>query len=90
MPWIRKRRRLRTALGMPLFVSVWLAIAALFILSVAVLGFWASTPYLKEAEQYIAQGNLKAAEIPLRNAIRDARPGDTAVWPTRLAADTAP
>ncbi|HEY1432755.1 MAG TPA: DUF6584 family protein [Stellaceae bacterium] len=27
---------------------------------------------VKEAEQYIAQGNLKAAEIELRNAMRDA------------------
>ena len=31
-----------------------------------------STAYVKEAEQYIAQGNLKAAEIQLRNAIREA------------------
>src|SRR5207247_5848630 len=31
-----------------------------------------STAYVKEAEQYISQGNLKAAEIQLRNAIRDA------------------
>jgi putative PEP-CTERM system TPR-repeat lipoprotein len=31
-----------------------------------------STASLKEAEQYIVQGNLKAAEIQLRNAIRDA------------------
>jgi cellulose synthase operon protein C len=30
------------------------------------------TAYVKEAEQYIVQGNLKAAEIELRNAIRDA------------------
>jgi putative PEP-CTERM system TPR-repeat lipoprotein len=30
------------------------------------------TSYVKEAEQYIAQGDLKAAEIQLRNAIRDA------------------
>src|SRR5580693_1895558 len=27
---------------------------------------------IKEAEQYLAQGNLKAAEIELRNAIREA------------------
>src|SRR5271169_6839967 len=27
---------------------------------------------VKEAEQYIVQGNLKAAEIELRNAVRDA------------------
>jgi putative PEP-CTERM system TPR-repeat lipoprotein len=31
-----------------------------------------STASLKEAEQYIVQGNLKAAEIQLRNAIGDA------------------
>jgi cytochrome c-type biogenesis protein CcmH/NrfG len=31
-----------------------------------------STGYVKEAEQYLAQGDLKAAEIQLRNAIRDA------------------
>ena len=31
-----------------------------------------STAYVKEAGQYIVQGNLKAAEIQLRNAIRDA------------------
>ena len=31
-----------------------------------------STAYIKEAEQNIAQGNLKAAEIQLRNAVRDA------------------
>ena len=31
-----------------------------------------STAYVKDAEQYISQGNLKAAEIQLRNAIRDA------------------
>jgi putative PEP-CTERM system TPR-repeat lipoprotein len=31
-----------------------------------------STDYVKDAEQYIVQGNLKAAEIELRNAIRDA------------------
>ena len=31
-----------------------------------------STAYVKEAEQNIAQGNLKAAEIQLRNAVRDA------------------
>jgi len=31
-----------------------------------------STASVKEAEQYIVQGNLKAAEIELRNAIRDA------------------
>src|SRR6516225_4555885 len=31
-----------------------------------------STGYIKEAEQYIAQGDLKAAEIQLRNAIREA------------------
>jgi len=31
-----------------------------------------STAYVKDAEQYIVQGNLKAAEIELRNAIRDA------------------
>src|ERR1700730_8306464 len=31
-----------------------------------------STAYVKEAEQHIAQGDLKAAEIQLRNAIRDA------------------
>jgi cellulose synthase operon protein C len=31
-----------------------------------------STAHVKEAEQYIAQGDLKAAEIELRNAIRDA------------------
>src|SRR3984893_10310417 len=31
-----------------------------------------STASVKEAEQYIAQGDLKAAEIQLRNAIRDA------------------
>jgi putative PEP-CTERM system TPR-repeat lipoprotein len=31
-----------------------------------------SSALVKEAEQYIAQGNLKAAEIQLRNAIRDA------------------
>src|SRR5271167_3375237 len=31
-----------------------------------------STSYAKEAEQYIVQGNLKAAEIQLRNAIREA------------------
>ncbi len=31
-----------------------------------------STAYVKEAEQNIAQGNLKAAEIQLRNAIREA------------------
>src|SRR5438105_2022098 len=31
-----------------------------------------STASLKEAEQHIVQGNLKAAEIQLRNAIRDA------------------
>ena len=31
-----------------------------------------STGYVKEAEQYIEQGNLKAAEIELRNAIREA------------------
>jgi putative PEP-CTERM system TPR-repeat lipoprotein len=30
------------------------------------------TASVKEAEQYIAQGNLKAAEIQLRNAVRDA------------------
>lgn len=31
-----------------------------------------STNYVKEVNQYIAQGNLKAAEIELRNAIREA------------------
>ena len=31
-----------------------------------------STAYVKEAEKSIAQGDLKAAEIQLRNAIRDA------------------
>ena len=31
-----------------------------------------STAYVKEAEQYIVQGNLKAAELQLRNAIREA------------------
>jgi cellulose synthase operon protein C len=31
-----------------------------------------STTYVREAEQYIAQGDLKAAEIQLRNAIREA------------------
>src|SRR5919198_3466936 len=31
-----------------------------------------STASLKDAEQYAAKGNLKAAEIELRNAIRDA------------------
>src|SRR5271167_3918104 len=31
-----------------------------------------STASVKEAEQYIVQGNLKAAEIELRNAVRDA------------------
>ena len=31
-----------------------------------------STTYVKEAEKYITQGDLKAAEIQLRNAIRDA------------------
>src|SRR6266436_6908325 len=31
-----------------------------------------STAYVKEAEQYIAQGDLKAAEIQLRNALREA------------------
>jgi cellulose synthase operon protein C len=31
-----------------------------------------STAHVKEAEQYIAQGDLKAAEIELRNAIREA------------------
>jgi putative PEP-CTERM system TPR-repeat lipoprotein len=31
-----------------------------------------STAYVKDAEQYIAQGNLKAAELELRNAIREA------------------
>ena len=31
-----------------------------------------STAYVKEAEQYIIQGDLKAAEIQLRNAIREA------------------
>ena len=31
-----------------------------------------TTASIKEAEQYIAQGNLKAAEIQLRNAIREA------------------
>src|SRR5271167_1050390 len=31
-----------------------------------------STASVKEAEQYIVQGNLKAAEIELRNAIREA------------------
>jgi putative PEP-CTERM system TPR-repeat lipoprotein len=31
-----------------------------------------SSAYLKEAEQYKTQGDLKAAEIQLRNAIRDA------------------
>ena len=29
-----------------------------------------STAYVKEAEQYIVQGNLKAAELQLRNAVR--------------------
>jgi len=31
-----------------------------------------SAGYVKEAQQYIIQGNLKAAEIQLRNAIREA------------------
>ena len=31
-----------------------------------------TTASVKEAEQYVAKGNLKAAEIELRNAIRDA------------------
>ena len=31
-----------------------------------------STAYVKEAEQHIAQGDLKAAEIQLRNAVREA------------------
>src|SRR6516164_279521 len=31
-----------------------------------------STASVKEAEQYLAKGNLKAAEIELRNAIREA------------------
>jgi cellulose synthase operon protein C len=31
-----------------------------------------STAYVKEAEQYIVQGNLRAAELQLRNAIREA------------------
>src|SRR5438874_11686495 len=31
-----------------------------------------STASVKEAEQYVAKGNLKAAEIELRNAIREA------------------
>jgi cellulose synthase operon protein C len=31
-----------------------------------------STAYVKEADQNIAQGNLKAAELQLRNAIREA------------------
>src|SRR5215469_1127971 len=37
-----------------------------------------STAYVKEAEQHIAQGDLKAAEIQLRNAIREA-PQDPAL-----------
>src|SRR5215471_15916753 len=31
-----------------------------------------SSAYVKEADEYIVQGNLKAAEIQLRNAIREA------------------
>ena len=31
-----------------------------------------SAAYVKEADQYVTQGNLKAAEIQLRNAIREA------------------
>src|ERR1700741_409956 len=31
-----------------------------------------TTASIKEAEQYVAKGNLKAAEIELRNAIREA------------------
>src|SRR5919204_3724688 len=31
-----------------------------------------STASIKDAEQYVAKGNLKAAEIELRNAIREA------------------
>ena len=31
-----------------------------------------STAYVKDAEQYIAKGDLKAGEIELRNAIREA------------------
>ncbi len=31
-----------------------------------------STASVKDAEQYVAKGNLKAAEIELRNAIREA------------------
>jgi Tfp pilus assembly protein PilF len=73
MPWIiRKKQRWRTTLGKPLLVSVWLSIAALLLLSVAVIRLWATAPYVKEAEQYIAQGNFTAAVIPLRNAVRDA------------------
>src|SRR5437867_2177865 len=30
------------------------------------------TAYVKEAERFLAQGDLKAAEIQLRNAVRDA------------------
>src|SRR6266436_4338271 len=30
-----------------------------------------TTASIKEAEQYVAKGNLKAAEIELRNAIRE-------------------
>jgi putative PEP-CTERM system TPR-repeat lipoprotein len=72
MPWIRKKRRLRTTLGASLLISVWLSVAALLLLSVAIIRLWATAPYVEEAEKYIAQGNLKAAEIPLRNAVRDA------------------
>jgi len=32
-----------------------------------------STASVKDAEQYVAKGNLKAAEIELRNAIRETR-----------------
>jgi putative PEP-CTERM system TPR-repeat lipoprotein len=44
----------------------------IFVLSSAVAYAWDSGSSGKDAEQYVANGNLKAAEIELRNAIREA------------------
>src|SRR5712691_8167485 len=67
-------------------LSLWRPLAFAAAISVlACPGLYAkdTTASIKEAEQYAAKGNLKAAEIELRNAIRE-RPQDP-VLHARLA-----
>jgi len=62
---------------MPQDRSRWLWRSVIFACAVAMVACPASyakdsTASVKDAEQYVAKGNLKAAEIELRNAIREA------------------